>query len=70
MLKGVASDEPGVSREESMLMAPILGALPRKRHQVVGRRHIGDFSGWKDHDAYHRAFERLLRDLRAATPST
>jgi hypothetical protein len=29
------------------------------------RRQIGDFSGWKDHDAYQRAFQRLLRDLRA-----
>jgi len=28
-------------------------------------RHIGDFSRWKDHDAYHKAFERLLRDLKA-----
>ncbi len=28
-------------------------------------RHIGDFRAWKDHDAYHRSFERLLRDLKA-----
>jgi hypothetical protein len=28
-------------------------------------RHIGDFSGWKEHDAYQKAFERLLRDLEA-----
>jgi hypothetical protein len=28
-------------------------------------RHIGDFTGWKDHDAYTRAFDRLLRDLKA-----
>jgi len=27
-------------------------------------RHIGDFRGWKNHDSYKRAFERLLRDLR------
>ena len=34
-------------------------------------RHVGDFRGWKDHDAYQRSLERLLRDLRieaAATP--
>ncbi len=30
----------------------------------VKRRYIGDFSAWKDHDAYRRAFERLLRDLK------
>ncbi|MGA9347983.1 MAG: toll/interleukin-1 receptor domain-containing protein [Anaerolineae bacterium] len=28
-------------------------------------RHIGDFSRWQDHDAYQKAFERLLRDLKA-----
>jgi hypothetical protein len=30
------------------------------------QRHIGDFSVWKDADSYQRAFDRLLRDLRAA----
>ena len=28
-------------------------------------RHIGDFRDWKDHDSYKKAFERLLRDLKA-----
>ena len=28
-------------------------------------RNIGDFSAWKDHDAYQKSFERLLRDLKA-----
>lgn len=27
-------------------------------------RQIGDFSRWKDQDAYQKAFERLLRDLK------
>lgn len=27
-------------------------------------RHIGNFTNWKDHDAYQRAFERLMRDLK------
>jgi uncharacterized protein YjbI with pentapeptide repeats len=27
-------------------------------------RHIGDFRTWKDHDAYQKALERVLRDLR------
>ena len=27
-------------------------------------RHIGDFTDWKNHDAYQKAFERLLRDLK------
>jgi hypothetical protein len=32
---------------------------------ITNTRHIGDFSQWKDHDAYQEAFERLLRDLKA-----
>jgi hypothetical protein len=28
-------------------------------------RHIGDFTRWKDHDAYKKAFDRLLSDLKA-----
>jgi uncharacterized protein YjbI with pentapeptide repeats len=28
-------------------------------------RHIGDFTHWKDHDSYQKAFGRLLRDLKA-----
>ncbi|WP_294346801.1 toll/interleukin-1 receptor domain-containing protein [Prosthecochloris sp.] len=32
---------------------------------VRRHRHIGDFTQWKDHDAYSKAFERLLRDLKA-----
>lgn len=28
-------------------------------------RHIGDFTYWKEHDSYQKAFERLLRDLKA-----
>jgi hypothetical protein len=28
-------------------------------------RHIGDFSRWKDHDSYKKAFARLLWDLKA-----
>ena len=27
-------------------------------------RNIGDFRRWKDHDAYQKALERVLRDLR------
>ena len=26
--------------------------------------HIGDFTRWKEHDAYKKALDRLLRDLR------
>ncbi len=32
---------------------------------VKRQRHIGDFTQWKQHDAYQSAFDRLLRDLKA-----
>jgi hypothetical protein len=28
-------------------------------------RHIGDFTKWKHHDSYQRAFDQLLRDLKS-----
>lgn len=28
-------------------------------------RHIGNFSDWKSHDSYKKAFERLMKDLKA-----
>jgi uncharacterized protein YjbI with pentapeptide repeats len=31
-------------------------------------RHIGDFRAWKDHDAYQKALDRVLRDLRVEAP--
>lgn len=34
---------------------------------VKDTRHIGDFTRWKDHDSYQKAFDRLLRDLKAET---
>jgi hypothetical protein len=33
---------------------------------VRRQRHMGDFTGWKNHDNYRKAFDRLLRDLRAS----
>jgi hypothetical protein len=35
--------------------------------EIRRRRHIGDFSGWKNHDSYKKAFDRLVRDLQAKT---
>ena len=32
--------------------------------QLRGNRNIGDFRRWKEHDAYQKALDRLLRDLR------
>lgn len=28
-------------------------------------RHIGEFGNWKDYDQYKKAFDRLLRELKA-----
>jgi hypothetical protein len=28
------------------------------------QRHIGDFTRWKEHDAYSKGLKRLLRDLK------
>jgi uncharacterized protein YjbI with pentapeptide repeats len=28
-------------------------------------RHVGDFREWKNHDSYRKAFDRLMRDLKA-----
>jgi hypothetical protein len=33
-------------------------------HDIRRTRHIGDFTRWTDHDAYQKALERLLRDLK------
>lgn len=32
---------------------------------IRNTRHIGDFTCWKQHDVYQKAFERLLYDLKA-----
>ena len=29
-------------------------------------RHVGDFTRWKDHDAYKQSFERVVRDLKVS----
>jgi hypothetical protein len=29
-------------------------------------RHTGDFTRWKEHDSYKKAFDKLLLDLKSA----
>jgi hypothetical protein len=36
----------------------------RAARLLRGQRNIGDFRRWKEHDAYGKALERLLRDLK------
>jgi hypothetical protein len=33
---------------------------------IKNTRNIGDFSNWKDYDAYQKGLERLVRDLKTA----
>lgn len=60
-------------RQRRQVLFPIRldAAVTRTRQAwaaaVRRRRHIGDFSGWRDPEAYERAFRRLLRDLKAQT---
>ena len=58
-------------REKRTLLFPIrlddavMGSELGWPADIRRTRHIGDFRGWKDHDAYRTAFDRLLRDLKA-----
>lgn len=45
----------------------VMGAEEAWAADIRRTRHIGDFCGWKEHDKYRVAFERLMRDLRAGT---
>lgn len=58
-------------REKRTVLFPIqLDDAVRETRQawaadIRRTRHIGDFRDWKNHDSYKKAFERLLRDLKA-----
>jgi uncharacterized protein YjbI with pentapeptide repeats len=48
-----------------MLDDAVLEAKTGWAADVRRSRHIGDFREWKNHDSYKKAFERLVRDLKA-----
>jgi hypothetical protein len=58
-------------RQKSMVLFPVqiddsvMNTNEAWAADIRRTRHIGDFSRWKDHDFYRKAFERLLRDLKA-----
>jgi uncharacterized protein YjbI with pentapeptide repeats len=49
-----------VRTDEAVMQSEVGWAADIRR-----QRHIGDFRQWKDHDTYQKAFQRLLRDLKA-----
>ncbi len=51
-----------VRLDDAVMSADVAWAADIRR-----TRHIGDFTRWTDHDSYRRAFDRLLRDLKADT---
>ncbi len=63
------------TRQRRRLLFPIrldqtVMRTQREWAAMVRRRcHIGDFSNWRDPDAYERGFQRLLRDLNARDQS-
>lgn len=58
-------------RRKELVLFPVRldGAVMESNEPWAGKlrdnRNIGDFTEWKDHDAYKRTFERVLRDLKA-----
>jgi hypothetical protein len=42
----------------------IMDTTEQWAHDIKRTRHIGDFTRWKEHGAYTKALNRLLRDLR------
>ena len=38
--------------------------------EIRHERNIGDFTHWKQHEAYQKAFDRLVHDLKAKTEKT
>jgi hypothetical protein len=43
--------------------------FPQRSGMHPIQRNIGDFRLWKDHDAYQKVLERVLRDLQVAQAS-
>lgn len=64
-----ALDEEQQSKRRVLFPLCLDGAVMDTTEQWVydlqRRRNIGDFTQWKNHDAYQATFKRVLRDLRA-----
>jgi hypothetical protein len=42
----------------------VMNTTEQWAYDIKRTRHIGDFTRWKEHDAYSKGLERLLRDLK------
>lgn len=68
-------DEP-VEPGEPLVLFPIRldDTVMRTKTEWASRlrylRHIGDFTGWKDHDAYQIHLQQLFHDLKKERPQT
>ncbi|MEM9670654.1 MAG: toll/interleukin-1 receptor domain-containing protein [Pseudomonadota bacterium] len=57
-------------RRDELVLFPVRldNSVMETREAWAGKlrdnRNIGDFTSWKDHDAYKRSFNRVLRDLK------
>jgi hypothetical protein len=64
-----ALDLEGDRKKTSLFPVRIDNAIMESKTGWAGnvkrQRHIGDFTQWKQHDAYQSAFDHLLRDLKA-----
>jgi len=43
----------------------VMETTQQRAYDLRRQRHIGVFTRWKDHDAYQKSFDRLLRELKA-----
>jgi hypothetical protein len=62
-------------REKRLVLFPIrlddavMGIDSGWPADIKRARNIGDFRKWKRHDSYTKAFDRLMRDLKAESPA-
>ncbi|MGB8344252.1 MAG: TIR domain-containing protein [Ktedonobacteraceae bacterium] len=52
-----------IKLDDTVMQSTLVWAADIRR-----KRHIGDFSTWKQHEDYQKAFTRLLRDMKMVTP--
>ena len=63
-----AVEREGIEKRTILFPIRLDDAVMKIQHgwpaDIRRTRNIGDFRKWKGHDAYQKAFDRLLKDLR------